>query len=97
MPKITERQYKYVEQEIGNAIDLQKKYSRKSSKETVSFLPIQINGEITKLIYEAAKAKKTNPNDWILQLILTELNNEYRNRKDDPDRPNHSLGKKPSA
>ena len=96
MPKV-KRLWPYVEQEIGNAIDLQKKYSRKSSKETVSFLPIQINGEITKLIYTAAKAKKTDPNDWILQLILTELNNEYRNRQNDPDRPDYSMGKKPTA
>ena len=83
MPKKIDRLWPFVEQEIGNAIDLQRKYNRRASKETTSFFPIEINGKILQLLHETATAKKTDLNDYMLQLILTGLNNELKKEQNE--------------
>ena len=62
---------------------------RKSGREVTTYYQLQLPGELVNKIDQLAKKKKTDINDWIVQAILKELDNQVDDRpiREKIDRP----------
>ena len=78
-------------------VDMENKYFteyknrrlRKSGRQVTTYYQLQIPGELINKIDQVAKKKKTDVNDFIVQAILKELDNQVDDRplKEKIDRP----------